>query len=288
MDTTTSNRARALVNGIDQLVTLPTIYFEIRRIIESPNSTIADVAGAISTDPALSAKLLRIVNSPLYAQTRSVETLNRAIAMLGMVQVHDLTLTASLATSFARIPPSMMDMSRFWRDSVLRAALMKTLALRSGIRERERSFLQGLLGDIGHMVMYLRIPDTSAAALALAEATGEPLWQIERRDLGCDFAEVGGQLLQDWGLPAGIHGVVSQQCEPVPGKLHAREAALLHIAQHMVWSAQHNKDDTEDIAPTLWLLTKLSARELPEIMAESREIAEQMMHVLNGALMKAA
>ena len=180
MHTTMPNRAQALVNGVDQLVTLPSIYFEIRRIIESPNSTIGDVAGAIATDPALSAKLLRIVNSPLYAQARSVETINRAIAMLGMVQVHDLTLTATLATSFARIPTGMMDMQRFWRDSVLRATLMKALALQSGIRERERSFLQGLLGDIGHLVMYLRIPDSSAAALYLTEATGEPLWRIEQ------------------------------------------------------------------------------------------------------------
>ncbi len=288
MDQATPNRAEALVHGIDQLVTLPTIYFEIRRIIESPNSTIMDVSRTISTDPALSAKLLRIVNSPIYAQARPVETLNRAITMLGMVQIHDLTLTASLATSFARIPIGMMDMARFWRGSVLRATIMQTLAVRRGIRERERSFLQGLLGDIGHLVMYLRIPDSSSVALHLAESTGEPLYLIERRDLGCDFAQVGANLLRVWGLPVGIHGTIGMQCEPEPGQPYALEAALLHIAGAMVWAEQHDTDAGKSIPATLWALANLNAACLPEVLAESLEAAEQMLHILNGSMVKAA
>lgn len=288
MDTATPNRAEALVNGIDQLVTLPAIYFEIRRIIASPNSSIMDVARAISTDPALAAKLLRMVNSPLYAQARPVETINRAITMLGMVQVHDLTLTASLATSFARIPVGMMDMPRFWRASVLRAELMKSLAVHSGLRERERAFLHGLLGDIGHLVMYLRIPDSSSVALHLAESTGEPLYRIERRDLGCDFAQVGANLLRVWGLPSGIHSVIGMQCAPQADQPFAREAALLHIAGAMVWAERYALEATDIIDPASWGIAKLNPDCLAEVMAASLATAEQMMAVLNGAIARAA
>ncbi len=283
-----SNRADALIHGIEQLVTLPAIYFEIKRVIESPNSTMMDIAKTISTDPALAAKLLRIVNSPMYGQSRPVETISRAVSMLGMVQIHDLTLAASLSNSFARIPPGIMDVTRFWHGSVLRASLMKSLAARAGIRERERSFLQGLLSDIGHIVMYLRIPDACAVVLHQARGGNDPLYRIERASLGCDYAQVGASLLRRWGLPEGVHHVIAMQNEPEECHAYQRETALLNIAGALAWAADRGDNVEPDIRPEVWALSSLDPSCLAEVMPESLEATTQMAQVLNGSLSKVA
>lgn len=284
-----TNRPEALVHGIEQLVTLPAVYLEIKRVIESPNSTMMDVAKAISTDPALAAKLLRIVNSPLYAQNRPVETVNRAVSMLGMVQIHDLALAASLSSTFSRIPVGVMDMARFWRGSILRASLMKALSAAAGLRERERAFLQGLLSDIGHLVMYLRIPDACAVVLHQARHGSEPLFRIERENLGCDFAQVGASLLRRWNLSEGVHHVVALQNEPEECTAYAREAALLNIANQIAWSDDLDiPTDVNAIRPAVWSLAGLTPDCLHEVEPEAREVAKHMVHILNGNLAKAA
>lgn len=224
-----SHRAVSLVGEIDQLVTLPTIYFEIRRIIESPSSSIIDAAKAISMDVALTAKLLRIVNSPVYAQSRPVETVTRAVSMLGMNQIHDLCLAASLASAFSNIQPSLMDVERFWRDSLRRANCSRSLAKECGILDRERLFILGLLCDIGHLVMYLSIPEATSKLLLLRETSIEPLHLIEQRHLECDYAQVGAALLRRWGLPASLSLPVETHTNPRPGQAHALEAALLNL-----------------------------------------------------------
>jgi HD-like signal output (HDOD) protein len=283
-----TNRADALIHGIEQLVTLPAIYFEIKRVIESPNSTMMDIAKTISTDPALAAKLLRIVNSPIFAQSRPVETITRAVSMLGMVQIHDLALAASLSTTFSRIPVGVMDMHRFWVGSVLRATLMKSLARDAGLHDRERAFLQGLLSDVGHLVMYLRIPDACAVVLHQAKGSDEPLFQIERQNLGCDAAQVGASLLRRWGLPEGIHHVLAMQNEPEECTAYAQETALLNIATTLAWAHDYGQDGTASIRPAVWALSKLDPGCVPGILAESLEDAARMSHILNGNLAKVA
>ena len=283
-----SNRAEELVNGVSQLVSLPTIYFEVKRVIESPNSSLSDLANTISLDPALAAKLLRIVNSPFYAQSRLVETITRAVSMLGTNQIHDLTLAASLASTFARIPPSKMDVARFWHGSVFRAEAVKTLAIECGLRDKERFFVQGLLSDIGHMVMYLKVPEQAIEALHAAENGQASLNIAEQRALGYDYAEVGGALLRAWGLPSPIHVPITHHMNPEVGAPHAMETALLNIAASMAWSEEHAVPPDSQVVPAAWTISGLSPDILPLLMDESRERAQQMTEILNGFMAKAA
>jgi HD-like signal output (HDOD) protein len=283
-----SDRANALIHGIDTLITLPEVYFEIRRVIESSNSTLTDIARTIATDPALSARLLRVVNSPIYAQTRPVETITRAVSMLGMAQIHDLALAVSLASSFARVPAGLMDIPRFWRASVLRASIMRTLATRDAGGDVERSFLQGLLGDIGHLVLYLRIPESAGAALRAALDSGEPLYRVERRELGCDFAQVGAAVARAWGLPEGLRAAIAMQCEPQADMPYAREAARLHIADAMVWADTHHAGADSRIDAVVWSLCSITADDLPGILSDSHASAELLTRILDGAIARTA
>ncbi len=283
-----TNRAEALANDIAQLVTLPTIYFEVKRVIDSPNSSLADLAKALSMDPALSAKLLRIVNSPFYAQSRPVETITRAVSMLGTHQIHDLTLAASVSSTFAKIPADKMDVATFWKGCVFRAEAVKTLAAQCGLREKERFFIQGLLSDLGHMVLYLKAPAEALQALHVAEAGAEPLHIAERRLLNCDYAQVGSAMLKAWGLPGAIHIPIANQLEPEEGAPHTMDAALLNIAGALAWAEHHGSDPVAGVVKQAWEITSLRPEDMSELMAEVRIGAHQMSEILNGFLSKAA
>lgn len=274
------DRARTLVNETDRLVSLPAVYFEVRRIVDRPDSDIIDVAKAIATDVALTARLLRIVNSPIYAQARPVETVTRAVSLLGINQVHDLCLAASLANTFAKVEPRQMDVARFWRDSLLRATAARSLAHDCRLVDRERLFVLGLLADVGHMVMYLRIPEEMNGLRTALHGESEPLHRLERRLLGCDYAQVGGALLRHWRLAEGVCLPVEQQTAPGPGQERAGESALLNIVAGAVEARNRGGDLAAFTTPAAWRMTGLA----PEQVADALPASEASMAAMAGGL----
>ncbi len=270
------DRAQELVDQVDGLLTLPSVYFEIRRLVDSPNTDIVEVAKAISKDPALTARLLRIVNSPAYAQSRPVVTVSRAVSMLGLNQIHDLTLAACLATTFSRVHPRLMDVQTFWRRSLLRALTARTLARMLRYVDRERFFILGLLADLGHMVIYMRVPDQAAKLESIARTDARPLHLVEREHLGCDYAQTGAALLRHWKLPESIWLPVGRQTEPASEAPHAIESALLNLSGAAVFSAERSKEITAFVDPAAWEITGLTPEQVSGAFAEADYAIDDM------------
>jgi len=271
-----SDRAQELVDEVDGLLTLPSVYFEIRRLVDAPNTDIIEVAKAISKDVALTARLLRIVNSPAYAQSRPVVTVSRAVTMLGMKQIHDLCLAASLATTFSRVHPRLMDVRTFWHRSLLRAITARALARKLRLMDLERLFVLGLLADIGHMVMYMRIPDQAAGLDAVAQKDATPLYALERQHLNCDYAETGAALLRRWRLPESIWQPIEQQTAPRPGQPHALESALLNIAAATVLATAGYGELAGLCDPVAWKITDLTPDQATEALADAENAIDDM------------
>lgn len=270
------DRATELVDEVDGLLTLPSVYFEIRRLVEAPNTDIVEVAKAISKDPALTARLLRIVNSPAYAQSRPVVTVSRAVTMLGLNQIHDLCLAASLATTFSRVHPRLMDVRTFWRLSLLRALTARALARQLRLMDRERLFVLGLLADVGHMVIYMRIPDQAAKLEAIARDGSVPLCQLERQHLDCDYAQAGAALLRRWKLPESLWQPIGQQTAPNRDQPHALESALLNIVSALVLAKAGYGDPGGLSTPEAWEITGLAAEQATEALADAEYAIDDM------------
>ena len=151
-----------------KLFSLPDIYLRLKNLLKEPDFAMAEVAVIISQDPAITLRLLRMVNSSLYGLSTKVETVSRAITLLGTQQIHDLVLATSIAQSFDRISINVMDMRRFWRRSVYCGIITRQLAIKCGGCDPEHLFIAGLLHDIGHLIMYQAIPDLSQQALLIA------------------------------------------------------------------------------------------------------------------------
>ena len=151
----------------------------------SSAQAIGDVIGA---DPALSARLLRLANSPYYGIPSRVETISRAVTILGMKELYSLALTVSVISAFKDIPNQLVNMASFWRHSVTCGVIARTIAEIKGLSDRETLFVAGLLHYIGRLLLYQRAPAHAMGVLACARRSGSLLFQAEKEVMGLDHA----------------------------------------------------------------------------------------------------
>jgi HD-like signal output (HDOD) protein len=248
-----------------QLITLPAVYLRLKAVLDDPDYSVADLEEVISQDPAITARLLRQVNSPYFGFASRIDTVFRAVGLMGSQQVHDMVLATSVAQTFEGISIEIMDMYAFWRQSVYCATAARLLAAECNILDSERLFVAGLLRDIGHLVMYQSIPEQSRQAVIEARQGCHSLYMIERDLIGFDYAALGGALLQQWGLPESLWEPVAMHVTPEQAEDYPLEVAIVHLAAILSEVTDPEIDPESlmvQIHPTAWQLTGLSLEQL--------------------------
>ena len=265
--------AHELVQSCTSIFTLPDMYFRVRDVVDDPKSTTEDLANAIKFDPAISARLLRVVNSPLYGFAKQIDTITRAVNILGMQAVNDLVTATTIGRTFSGMTMQLMDMPIFWRKSVLCALLAGRIAKSCGVDDSERFFIEGLLRDIGHLVLYQTVPQRAQSALVEAGYLGAALAEVEQSNIGCDFAEVGAELVRSWGMPVQIEQAIRYQLRPSEAGEFTLHASIVHLAGAV---ADHEESDSNgrpegmSFAPHAVAATKFSPANLPGLLAEAQ------------------
>ena len=193
----------------------------------------------IEYDPAISSRLLKIVNSAVYGQTKTVENVKKAISILGTRRLHDLVLAITIARSFQSIADINYDVNRFWQNSVTRACVAKACALELHNKEPDNLFISGLLSDIGHMVMSIRSPDLMESVLLQHRKAKHPLHLYERSTFGFDYGELGADILENWSIPDSIAAAIRYQNCPELAPEYQHQAAILYCASRL------HPDETE-------------------------------------------
>ena len=263
-----------LVACVEKLASLPAVYHRIRDLLDDPDSSVLELSEAVSSDVAITARVLRVVNSVLYGFPGKVETVSRAVNLMGMQQVHDLVLSTLVVAAFNGIQPARMHMGRFWSDSVFRGLAARAAARRLGTGDPERMFVEGLLADIGHLVMFQVAPEPSAAALESAARDHVPIHEAEATIVGCNFAEVGAALASAWRLPGGFAKAIGAQLMPALAGPHVTEAALLHLANQIVATRELENSDEAALAmldPMSAAMLELDAGQIAEIRARAEQ-----------------
>lgn len=251
-----------------RLVSLPDVYLRLRSVLDDPNSNLADVADVVGNDPAMTTRLLRIVNSAYFGLGNEIDTVSRAVGLLGTQEVHDLVLAASVAKSFEGISSELMDMQRFWRQGVRRAIIGRELAVLCNVLDGERLFVAGLLSDIGHLYIYQLAPQKAQQAIELSQVQGIPLYKAEQALLGTDYARVGGELMRRWQLPQSLWEPTEFQVEPTGSQEYELFTSLVHIAIHLADGADKDLDTAICLAGVwahAWEVTGLSAAQCGDL-----------------------
>ena len=216
-----------------QLTSPPNLFFELKSVLEDPSKSLSDAGNVIINDPALTMRLLKLVNSAYFGFPGRIATVTHAISMIGSRELQNLVLATLVINKFSAQPGGMMTMHDFWATG-LRSALMAkalALALPGQIKEdRESVFICGLLHDIGKLVFYRRIPEIARQIGLLAEQTGESETAIEQKILGFDHYDAGAELARLWHLPAIISETIGQHCRPDSSSPYCLVADLVRSA----------------------------------------------------------
>lgn len=222
--------SRELVAKVSQLVSLPEVCYRVNEMLDDPQVTSTQVGRVIRLDPALTARLLKIVNSALYGFRSRIDTVSQAVTIIGLEELRSLVMASSANVVFNRISTDLVDMDSFWHHSVYTSLVARNLAAQCNLPGRETTFVTGLLHDVGQLVIYNQLPRQAGEILARIDERENTTCAIEREVLGFDHTEVGAELLQLWELPQSLWEPVRFHHTPAESEAFPRQSALLHIA----------------------------------------------------------
>lgn len=268
-----------LVQGVGGLVTLPDVFIRINSLVENPNSTVTDIAKAVSQDPSFTVRLLRVANSPLYGLSSTVDTVNKAVSLIGTSQIRNLALSTSVASTFEGLPNDLVSMENFWHHSLYCALAARVLGRKARRCDPEAVFTAGLLHDIGELVIFNRLSEKAKEVLLLVLDNVDelPVYEAEWQIMGFDHAQVGGELARQWHLPPMLEECIDFHHNIKKAERFPRETALVHIANILAQMAEVDTLELEDVPPInpmAWDITGLDADEVIE--STIREIQEEI------------
>ena len=260
---------RRSIGAVEKLPSVPETYRKLTKALASEEVGLEIVARIVARDPAISAKLLQLVNSAFFGLSRTVSDIAEAVSFLGLDVVRDLTLTLEAFTC-SDVPSALQPALHGIADrSFAVASVAREIAEPS---DRDAAYTAGLLLDVGYVVIAARMPE--AFSSVAAGQTPEPRTDRERREIGADHAAIGAFLLSEWGLPTHVTSSVAWHHEPAAsGSGEMDLAATLNVADALTdeltgdgWNAGTSLDTD--------YLEQIGAAEL---LPEWREAAQRVM-----------
>jgi HD-like signal output (HDOD) protein len=227
------------VNAISHIATLPEITLKIIELVENPRSTAQDLNKLISNDPALVARILKVVNSAFYGLPGQIGSINRAIVLLGLNAVKNIVIAASLAKLFrgGRVSPHF-SAKDLWSHSIAVGVMSKMIVQKLNNTLPDEAFLAGLIHDIGILVelQAFREPLVEIAERAsnATETSGKYI-ELEVSVIGVDHQQLGAGLTSKWKFPRSFQYVTGHHHNPMALAPDCRWlTCVVHVADHVV------------------------------------------------------
>lgn len=238
-----------IYSKIDELPTLPAVIPKLLSLMESTTSDVSSVTEAISRDPALTSKILKVANSAYYGFPQGITDLKRAVALLGFNMVKSLALSIGVLRSLPQgQKTSLFSQEELWFHSVAVATAMKEMGRKYGQgNDHEYLFIVGLLHDIGMVVLDQFFSELFEKALEEARTQERrEFYLAERRVIGFDHGEVGAMLLERWRFPEVISSLIAVHHQPeIQEGPDITDIAMLRIADAL----SHELDPKKEAPP---------------------------------------
>jgi HD-like signal output (HDOD) protein/GGDEF domain-containing protein len=268
-----------LVLTTGELYSLPAVAIEVMKLTSDPQVDARRLRECIERDPALTTKILRVVNSSLFGLSQHVADLNQALTLLGMKPLKLLVLGFSLPEAlFAPLGGDVL--KRYWQRTLVKAIAAREIAARLRGGYDDEAFIAGLLQDIGFLVLVRYVGRAYLDFVSKVQARGADLNQLQRRALGFDHTEISARLLEHWHLPASIVEAVDQTAKRQAGRgtslaqaieLAELVTSLLCDGRTIVLPAIEREMSRQQPAKTSWL-DELIATLQPKM----RQLAESL------------
>jgi diguanylate cyclase (GGDEF)-like protein len=224
------------------LPTLPAVAMRVVELTGDDSVNVRELATAIQNDQALSAKILRTVNSSLYAIRTRCSSINQAIVLLGLSAVKSLALGFSLISAIRDSKTTGLDMNDHWRRALYTAIAARCIAQKAHLPNPEECFLGGLLQDVGQIALYLTLGRPYLEVIASAGGDHRKVIKHEMRVLETHHADVGALLAKRWKLPEALVMPIKYHEKPTAAPLEftgiVRAVGLGNLAADVLDSSE--------------------------------------------------
>ncbi len=222
---------RDIVDRVHTVPTLPEVARQLNKLLGDPTTDAAKVETVVQQDPAMAAKMLRMVNSPLYSLPSPISDLRQAVTILGFKAVRSIAMSASVI-DLSKQDTAGFNMKAFWTHNMVCAALCRVIADRACMADPELGYVIGLLKDMGKLVLVENAPEETRAIIAVAKEFSISFHKAAREVLDTDDAELTGWLCERWNLPGDMILPVSQQYELLL-KDDMAHVAMIQLAEYL-------------------------------------------------------
>jgi putative nucleotidyltransferase with HDIG domain len=271
------NDLKKIIMDTKTLPTLPGVIHKLNTLSDSDKSSVQEMAKIVSSDQVLSARILRLANSPSYGFYR-VSTISNAMILLGVNVVKSLALSSSIFAIMEK------DSVGLWEHSLGVGVAANLIARKLGLPECEEIATAGLLHDIGKVIIALKCSVAEKEILKIVDERQVYTMEAEREVIDTDHAEVGGWLSKSWFLPDKLSEPIAFHHDVASSTNHRIKTAVVHIADVLIKASGFGNSGDSFVPPIqqlAWDALKLNESLLAELVDE---IEDKLVEVKNFSL----
>lgn len=205
--------ARQMVASIDDLPTIPAVATQVMQLLDAPDVDVDKVADLMLSDQVMTARVLKMVNSPIYRPTQEITSLKRALVYLGIRHIKEMALTSSFINAFED-KHGAIDISTFWEHSFGVGMVSKVIAEKIRYADVEKAYLAGIIHDIGEVVLSNYHTEKFAQAIKTIQEHPVKLLDTELEVFGTTHAEIGFCMAEKWNFPEAYREVILHHHAP--------------------------------------------------------------------------
>ncbi|WP_419787689.1 HDOD domain-containing protein [Pseudodesulfovibrio sp.] len=270
-DLKTSVRGEIL--SVKDLPTLPHVLEEVTKLVEDPDASSDAIAKVIATDQVLSAKVLKMVNSPIYGFPGRISSIQHALVLLGFNVIRGIIISTSVFDMMEQ------NMKGLWEHSLGCATACNILARRAGFEDPEEYAVAGLLHDLGKVVTAVQLPELHQAVLETVKIKDLTYFQAEKDVMGFGHDRINAWLARHWGLPPNIREAMARHHAPHLAQFYKPMSCVVHIGNFLVRLFEFGNsgdDQTSYLRPEALMELKFKMSDLDRCMDE---MADQFLEV---------
>ncbi len=267
------------LEAIKNLPTLPVIISKLNKAIGNENSDAKQIARIIEDDPAIMARILKVVNSAFYAASEPIASVNQAVARIGLKALSNIAMSTAVFSSFGKSTSDTFNREEFWRHSICTGIAANVIyqKARKNLKttlQKELLHLSGLIHDMGKVIHEQYFHDLFCEALKVSARDAVPLFQAESMIIGIDHSLSGEWLGKKWRLDENILQVIRFHHEPDNADAASWElVGLIHVANYVCNQEKIgiSGDSKPAFMPHIWKKLGMTINDIPEVIDRVHE-----------------
>ncbi len=243
MDEDLKTSAKGQILSIRDLPTLPKVLDEVSRLVQNPNTSIEAIAKVISRDQVLSAKVLKMVNSPVYGFPGRISSIQHSLVLLGINVIRGVIISTSVFEIMSK------NMQGLWEHSVGCSLATGLIARKAGLKDPEEFSVCGLLHDLGKVVAAVQLPELHKAVSEAVRERDLRWLEAEKAVLGFGHDRINSWLADHWHLPGTIKEAMSSHHRPERAQFYPQHAAAAHVGDFVVRVFEYGSGGDDQAVP---------------------------------------